>query len=53
MESRLIEALEDDIERWESHLTWLALNPEEPDRLAQIAECERLIEENRRLLAAV
>ena len=47
---RVIEALQDDTDRWSAHLDWLISHPDEPDCAAQIAEVKSLIAENGRLL---
>jgi hypothetical protein len=44
-------AIDDDIERRQSHLAWLDENPEESDAAAQRAETERAIELARQMLA--
>lgn len=42
--------IEDAIERAEDHLDWLAHNPKEPDRAAQLAGTERSIALSKQLL---
>ena len=49
LRDRLLCIIEEAIERAENHLDWLAHHPQEPDREAQLADTERLIDLSRRL----
>ena len=49
LRDHLLCIIEEAIERAENHLDWLAHHPQEPDREAQLADTERLIDLGRRL----
>ena len=53
LREHLLSIIEDAIERGEDHLDWLAHHPNEPDRAAQLAQTQRLIDLSKRTLLTV